>query len=247
MRRVVVTGVAGGIGSACAKQFLDAGWEVYGQDRIKPNNAGELTGFLQGDVSDPEFWAHAVPEWLNRNLPLHALVNNAATHITKSLLETSNEEWEEVMAVNLKAPFMAIKSLVPLMAEEGAAIINVSSIHALATSPNIGAYASTKGGLLALTRAAALELAERNIRVNTILPGAINTDMLRQGLECSAQPGELDQAKAQLAAKTPLGRIGEPHEIAEAIYFLADNDRSSFITGEALVVDGGAMAQLSTE
>lgn len=247
MRRVVVTGVAGGVGSACAKRFLDAGWEVYGQDKFKPNKGGELTGFLQGDVSDPELWAQAVPKWLNGNLPLHALVNNAATQLTDSLLETSNEEWEEVMAVNLKAPFMAIKSLVPLMAEEGAAIVNISSVHALATSPNIGAYASSKGGLLALTRAAALELAARNIRVNAILLGATDTNMLRQGLERSAAGDELNKAKARLAGKTPLGRIGKPREIAEAIYFLADNDRSSFITGEALVADGGAMARLSTE
>ena len=235
------------MGSACAKRFLSAGWEVYGQDKIEPNNAGELTGFLKGDVSDPELWGRAVPDWLGENLPLHALVNNAATQITRSLLETSNAEWEEVMAVILKAPFMAIKSLVPLMAEEGAAIINVSSVHALATSPNISAYASTKGGLLALTRAAALELAERNIRVNAVLPGATDTNMLSSGLERSAEPGKLSAAKAQLAAKTPLGRIGKPQEIAEAIFFLADKKRSSFITGEALVVDGGAMARLSTE
>jgi NAD(P)-dependent dehydrogenase (short-subunit alcohol dehydrogenase family) len=247
VKRVVITGVSGGVGSACAKRFLEAGWEVYGQDRVKPSNAGELTGFLQGDVSDPELWAHAVPQWLDGNLPLHALVNNAATQITHSLLDTSNEEWDEVMAVNLKAPFMAIKSIVPLMAEEGAAIINVSSVHALATSPNISAYASTKGGLLALTRAAALDLAERNIRVNAVLPGATNTDMLSKGLERAAEPDELGTAKAQLAAKTPLGRIGTPQEIAESIYFLADKDRSSFITGETLVVDGGAVARLSTE
>jgi NAD(P)-dependent dehydrogenase (short-subunit alcohol dehydrogenase family) len=247
MKRVVITGVAGGVGCACAKLFLDAGWEVYGQDRDKTEIAGMLTGFLQGDVSSPALWSDAVPQWLNGNLPIHALVNNAATQIIDPLLETTDESWEEVQSANLKAPFMAIRSVVPLMADEGASIVNVSSVHALATSPNISAYASTKGGLVALTRAAALELADRNIRVNAVLPGAVDTTMLNQGLERSAGTGGLQQAKAQLASRTPLKRIGHPDEIAESIFFLADNDRSSFITGQMLVVDGGAMARLSTE
>lgn len=247
MKKVVITGVAGGVGRACAQLFLDTGWEVYGQDRIKPESTSDLTGFLQGDVSSPALWSEAVPKWLSSHLPIHVLVNNAATQIIDSLLETTDESWELVQAANLKAPFMAIRSVVPMMAEEGASIVNVSSVHALATSPNISAYASTKGGLVALTRAAALELAERNIRVNAVLPGAVDTAMLRHGLERSADMSGVQEAIVKLAAKTPLKRIGRPREIAEAIFFLADNDRSSFITGQTLVVDGGAMARLSTE
>lgn len=247
MRRAVITGVAGGVGSACARLFLAAGWEVYGQDQADCELADEMTGFLQGDVSKPSLWSDAVPRWLSSHLPIHALINNAATQIIGPLLETTDESWEQVQAANLKGPFMAMRSVVPMMSKEGASIVNVSSVHALATSPNISAYASTKGGLVSLTRAAALELAERNIRVNAVLPGAVDTEMLDQGLGRSAGISGLQSARTRLAARTPLKRIGRPEEIAEAIYFLADSDRSSFITGQMLVVDGGAMARLSTE
>ena len=121
-------------------------------------------------------------------------------------------------------------------------------MHAFATSKNISSYAATKGGILAFTRALSLELAKYNIRVNAILPGAVNTKMLREGLKRDIKNEEnLNNALKEFEKKHPLGRIGQPEEIAKAIYFLADNNESSFITGQSLIVDGGAMAQLSTE
>ena len=114
---------------------------------------------------------------------LHALVNNAAMQIAKPLLETSVEEWDAVMASNLRSVFLGIKLAHPLFkAAGGGAIVNVSSVHAVATSANIAAYAASKGGLLALTRAMAIEFAPDNIRCNAILPGAVDTPMLRAGL-----------------------------------------------------------------
>ena len=130
----------------------------------------------------------------------------------------------------------------------GGAIVNVSSVHAVATSANISAYAASKGGLLALTRAMAIEFAPDNIRVNAILPGAVDTPMLRAGLDRDhAGGGSMLDRLENLARKTVNGRIGRPEEIAHTIYFLADNAQSSFMTGQALIVDGGATARLSTE
>jgi NAD(P)-dependent dehydrogenase (short-subunit alcohol dehydrogenase family) len=187
--------------------------------------------------------AHAYSE------QLHALVNNAAVQIAKPLLETSAEEWDTVMGSNLRAVFLSVKLAHPLFkAAGGGAIVNVSSVHAIATSANIASYAASKGGLLALTRAMAIEFAPDQIRVNAILPGAVDTPMLHAGLSRGhVGGGTLPERLENLASKTVIGRVGKPEEIARAIYFLADHHQSSFMTGQALVVDGGATARLSTE
>jgi NAD(P)-dependent dehydrogenase (short-subunit alcohol dehydrogenase family) len=130
----------------------------------------------------------------------------------------------------------------------GGAIVNVSSVHALATSKNIAAYAASKGALLAFTRATAIELAPDNIRVNAVLPGAVDTPMLRAGLNRGhVKMGNIEDSVCELGKKHVLGRIGLPEEIGQTILFLADDERSSFITGHGLIVDGGAIAKLSTE
>jgi NAD(P)-dependent dehydrogenase (short-subunit alcohol dehydrogenase family) len=179
---------------------------------------------------------------------LDALVNNAAVQVAKPLMETTVEEWDAVMASNLRSVFLGVKLAYPLLKEEGGAIVNVSSVHAIQTSANIAAYAASKGGLLALTRAMAIEFAPDNIRVNAILPGAVDTPMLRAGLgRGHAGHGDVQERLDNLARKTVSGKVGRPEEIARAIYFLADNEQSSFMTGQALVVDGGATARLSTE
>ncbi len=180
---------------------------------------------------------------------LDVLVNNAAVQVAKPLVETTVEEWDAVMASNLRSVFLFVKLAHPLMkAAGGASIVNVSSVHAIQTSANIAAYAASKGGLLALTRAMAIEFAPDNIRVNAILPGAVDTPMLRAGLgRGHVGGGDVQERLDNLARKTVNGKVGQPEEIAHAIYFLADNEQSSFMTGQALVVDGGATARLSTE
>ena len=180
---------------------------------------------------------------------LCGLVNNAALQIAKPIIETSIEEWDAVMASNLRSVFLSAKLAYPLLRTAGtSAIVNVSSVHAVATSANIATYAASKGGLLALSRAMAIEFAPDNIRVNAILPGAVDTPMLRAGLARGHVGGDhvLDQLE-NLARKTVIGRVGKPKEIAQAIYFLTDDTQSSFMTGQALIVDGGATARLSTE
>ena len=134
------------------------------------------------------------------------------------------------------------------MRKKGGSIINVSSVHAVATSKNLAAYATSKGALIALTRVAALELAKDRIRVNAVLPGAIDTEMFRSGIARGhLSDSAIENRLEELGQKHPVGRVGKPEEIGKVILFIADDDQSSFITGQTIIVDGGATARLSTE
>ena len=253
-RTVLITGAAGGIGRATVKLFAESGWKVIGVDRsdfggVEWGDPFPSVGlFIKSDISVGEnlesifAQAHAFTGALN------ALVNNAAVQIAKPVLQTSVEEWDAVMASNLRSVFLSVKLAHPLFLNAGGgAIVNVSSVHAVATSINIASYAASKGGLLALTRALAIEFAAENIRVNAILPGAVDTPMLRNSMSRGLSGSGIQERLDNLARKTVNGRIGRPEEIAHAIYFLADETQSSFMTGQALIVDGGATARLSTE
>ncbi len=249
-RFVVITGAAGGIGRAVGDYFARKDWIVIGIDRNKIQGEFPENGlFIQADVSVENDWQKIRDTITEKTDHLDAVINNAAVQITKPIVDTSVEEWDQVMNANLRSVFLSVKMLHPLLkAGNGGAIVNVSSVHAVATSKNIAAYAASKGGMLALTRALAIELAGDNIRVNTVLPGAVDTEMLRAGLNRDhAGEGSSAQRLENLARKTVMGKIGKPEEIARAIYFLADNDESSFITGQPLVIDGGATSRLSTE
>lgn len=230
---VLVTGAAGGIGRATVRAFKSAGWETIGIDKRAADGGRKV------DASDPE-QVEALLDGMSE--PLNALINNAAVQLTKPLIDTNPEEWDSVLGANLRSVYLMCKYAHPHLKRCAGAIVNVSSVHAIATSVGVAAYAASKGAVLALTRALALELATDGIRVNALLPGAVDTPMLRAGLSRWPEIG-VDE----LARRTPLGRIGQPEEIAQAVLFLADNERASFITGQALVVDGGATARLGTE
>jgi glucose 1-dehydrogenase len=250
LKTVLITGAAGGIGRATVKLFTESGWRVIGVDRNPFGEDFPAEGlFIQSDISHPEELNAIFDRAQAFSSTLDALVNNAAMQIAKPLLETSIEEWDAVIASNLRSAFLGVKLAHPLMkAAGGGAVVNVSSVHAVQTSANISVYAASKGGLLALTRAMAIEFAADNIRVNAILPGAVDTPMLRAGLGRGHVAGSDIQTRLDnLARKTVNGRVGKPEEIAHAIYFLADNTQSSFMTGQAMIVDGGATARLSTE
>jgi len=250
IKTVLITGAAGGIGRATVSLFAEKGWRVIGVDRAPFGDGFPESGhFILGHIADPQLFEKSFEQVRAVTGTLHALVNNAAVQIAKPLLETSVEEWDAVMASNLRPAFLGVKLAHPLMkAASGAAVVNVSSVHAVQTSANIAAYAASKGGLLALTRAMAIEFAGDNIRVNAILPGAVDTPMLRAGLgRGHVSGGDIYTRLDNLARKTVNGRVGQPAEIAHAIYFLADNEQSSFMTGQAMIVDGGATARLSTE
>lgn len=249
-RTMLITGAAGGIGRATVHLFAKRGWRVIGVDRHDFGTdfpQGSL--FIRSDVSIGANMESIFDQARAFTDTLDALINNAAIQVNRPLLETSVEEWDAVQGHNIRSVFLGIKLAHPLLkARGGGAIVNVSSVHAVATSAGVAAYAASKGGLLALTRAVAIEFAIDNIRCNTILPGAVDTPMLRDGLDRGHLVGmDINARLDNLARKTVNGRVGRPEEIAHAIYFLADSEQSSFMTGQALIVDGGATARLSTE
>ena len=245
---VLITGVAGGIGRATAQVFADAGWHVVGVDRQHATSLPGVAHLIQADISDPQAQETIFSQITAAEGRLDALVNNAAVQVCKPLLETTVEEWDTVMSNNLRSVFLGVQHAYPLLRQQKGAIVNVSSVHAVATSRNIAAYAASKGALLALTRAMALEFGPDGVRVNAVLPGAVDTKMLRAGLKRGHVAGDdLEDLVRGLGTKHVMGRVGHPEEIAQAILFLADNRRSSFMTGQGLIVDGGATARLSTE
>ena len=249
MKRVVlITGTAGGIGSATAETFAEADWQVIGVDKRRPAELPEFVDFIQADISQPETSNRIMAEISAKEERLDALVNNAAIQICKPLLETSLDDWSRTMDINVRAVLLLTQAFYPLLKDSGGAIVNVSSVHAIATSMGMLAYAASKGALLAMTRAMALELAVEGIRVNAVLPGAVDTEMLRNGLRHGYGGGSrTEELLHGLERKHIIGRVGLPKEIARAIFFLADSEQSSFMTGQSLVVDGGATARLSTE
>lgn len=245
---ILITGVAGGIGHATAEVFAQTGWHVIGVGRRSTPDLSGVHHFIHADISSPQDTERIYVEVAQQEGRLDALVNNAAVQICKPLLETTPEEWDMVMSNNLRSVFLSARHAYPLLRQQRGAIVNVSSVHAVATSQNIAAYAASKGALLALTRAMALEFGPDGVRVNAILPGAVDTKMLRAGLKRGHMEGDnMEDLIRGLGKKHVMGRVGRPEEIGRAILFLADNEQSSFMTGQALVVDGGATARLSTE
>jgi NAD(P)-dependent dehydrogenase (short-subunit alcohol dehydrogenase family) len=246
-RAVLITGMAGGIGLAAARLFWESGWDVIGVDQKITSGSSGMAQFIQADVSKAESWELILERIQERCGRLDALVNNAAIQISKTLMETSTDEWDLTMATNVRSAFLGSRFSYPLLLQCCGAVVNVSSVHANATSAGLAAYAASKGALLSLTRAMALEFGPR-IRVNAVLPGAIDTPMLSAGLSRGHLSGHDIPAMVQeLGKKHVLGRTGQPEEIARTIYFLADSEQSSFMTGQAITVDGGATARLSTE
>lgn len=246
-RHVLITGSSGGIGSAVCSVFHEANWDVIGVDRCNVDSP-HVDEFIEADISDPDAPSHIFERVRARTDRLEALVNNAATQICKPIIETTPEEWDSVMASNLRSVFLSVREAFELLKTAKGSVINVSSVHAVATSKNIAAYAASKGALLAFTRSLALEFGEYGIRVNALLPGAVDTPMLHAGLSRGhVQADSLDGLIRGLGHKHVLGRVGQPEEIGRAVLFLADPTSSSFITGQSLIVDGGALARLSTE
>lgn len=247
---ILITGAAGGIGRAVVQLYSELSWAVVGVDRQDFGEGFPQDGlFIEADISNPDHITQIFNQTTAFSQVLDIVVNNAAIQISKPILDTTVEDWDLTMASNLRSVFLGAKLAHPLLKSAGGgAIVNVSSVHAVATSANISAYAASKGGLLALTRAMAIEFSPDNIRVNAVLPGAVDTPMLRSSMARGQfSENSIQQRLDNLAGKTVNGRIGTPQEIAHAIYFLADDAQSSFITGQALIVDGGATSRLSTE
>lgn len=245
-RTAVVTGAAGGIGGAAVRAFVEAGWKVIAVDRKPIGEAREEVEVVQADVSIESDVGRIFDRPSLREAGLHALVNNAAIQLPGPAVDSSARAWDQTMQTNVRAAFLAARAAYPLLRLVGGCIVNIASVHALATSGEMAAYAASKGAMVSLTRALALEFGPVGVRVNAVLPGAVETSMLQEALQRGGAAAA-SAARARLVERTPLGRVGRPEEIAQAILFLARPEASSFITGECLVVDGGAMARLSTE
>jgi NAD(P)-dependent dehydrogenase (short-subunit alcohol dehydrogenase family) len=244
-RTVLITGVCGGIGQATAAAFADAGWNVIGVDLVEPSPDVRVDRFYRTDVSrDGEVDALVHEVELDG---LDGLVNNAAVQLDASLVDTTDEMWKLVMDTNVRSMFQLIRGFHDRLAARRGGIVNVSSVHAVATSANVAAYAISKGAVAALTRTAALELALAGIRCNAVLPGAVMTPMLKAGLSRRPHPRGADGNLEGLIARTPLGFVATPEQIAPSILFLADDRLSPYTTGQTLIIDGGATVHLSTE
>jgi glucose 1-dehydrogenase len=249
MKRIaVVTGSSRGIGKAAVEEFLEAGYRVYGLHRSEVPSPPGAT-FLTVDVSAEAEVSAAFETIASETDSIDVVVNNAALQINARLVETTVQQWDRVMAVNLRSLYLVTKAAYPLLKQsKEASVVNVSSVHSVGTSRGIAAYAASKGAIVAVTRAMALEMAEDGIRVNCVSPGAVDTDMLRDGFKRGhLTEDHVDAQMAELAAKTPLRKIGAPSEIARTILFLASPQSASFITGQNFIVDGGALSKLSTE
>jgi NAD(P)-dependent dehydrogenase (short-subunit alcohol dehydrogenase family) len=244
----LITGGASGIGRATALLFAQEGAAVAitdlnenaGQAVVAEiTHAGGRAIFEPADVTRAADCPRVVERTLREFGGIHILFNNAGIIRRASVLELSEGDWDRVMAVNVKAIYLMCREVIPIMAKNGGGvIINTSSGWGLAGGPRAAVYCASKGAVVLLTKAMAIDHGPQKIRVNCICPGDTDTAMLRN------EARQLDEPEEQFlagSAKRPLGRVGTPEEIAQAVLCLA-SDASSFVTGTALVVDGGGLA-----
>jgi NAD(P)-dependent dehydrogenase (short-subunit alcohol dehydrogenase family) len=226
MKVALVTGASRGIGAAIAERFAQEGVRVVGVSRA------------DADVSDAAAVERLVEDVVERHGRLDVLVNNAAVEHEGTVVDTTPEEWDRVMAVNLRSVFLCAKYAIPHLRKTRGAIINVASVDALWAEPSLAAYCAAKGGVVALTRAIAIDHGRDGIRCMCICPSYVSTDMLEQFYDAQPDPAA---ARAGAAALHPLGRISSPAEVAALAVWLS-SDEASFATGQAYVLDGGLTA-----
>lgn len=255
----LVTGAGAGIGRACALTLAREGARVFAADVDQAGLAEtralaatrETVETVELDVSSEEAWAALVGEIGRRAGVLHALVNNAGLCISAPLAETTMDIWRRQQAVNLDGVFLGTKAAMPLLEKAGgAAVVNISSVAGLTGVPGLSAYCATKGGVRLFTKAVALECAaaKRGVRVNSVHPGAIETEiwvkMQNDGrVDAGSNSGAeiMADTRAVAAQVTPLGFPGLPQDIAEGLLYLC-SDAARFVTGAELVIDGGVYA-----
>jgi NAD(P)-dependent dehydrogenase (short-subunit alcohol dehydrogenase family) len=241
-KHAILTGVGSGLGRAIARAFAEEGASVLGCD--VDDAAGEETMdgvglYAHADVSREAEVARLVDQGLEAWGRLDVMVNNAAIQVERELVETTEEELDRILAVNLKGVFFGCKHAVRAMRlSGGGSIVNVASVLALVGDGILAAYCAAKGGVLGITRATAVQYGRDGIRCNAICPGDIDTPLVQAYFDAAPDPAA---RRAEVAAEYPLGRIASPAEIARAVVFLASND-SAYMSGQPLVVDGGLLA-----
>ncbi len=243
----VITGGTAGIGKAIAQRFVEEGAAVAILGRSDDDGKrveAELRAiakqqgvadciYLHADVADGNQVRSAIAAVIDRWHQIHILINNAAVMKTGPLIDMDEADWDKTMSINLRAPFLLSKHAIPVMPPHGS-IINISSVHAVATDENSAAYSASKGGLEALTRALALECYDKQIRVNALRLGAVDTGMLWDNPDVKSGEEKIDPKE-----------VAKPRQIAEVVLFLA-SQRASFVSGAVLNVDGGRLPILGS-
>jgi len=245
----LITGGSSGIGMAIAQRFLKEGAKVVitGRSKERCDSAlNQLNTIVEdavdsatGDVSKWDDVEKMVEKTVKRFGRIDILINNAGIYLEKRIEETSEEEWDQVININLKGVFLCSKAVYPHFKNQGSGtIVNISSDSGVSGNPNEAAYCASKGGVTNLTRAMALDYAKENIRVNAICPAVINTPMLQKEVD---RQEDKDAYLKEVDELHPVGRVGRPEEVAFAVLMVA-SDEASFITGANISVDGGFTA-----
>ena len=238
-RTTLITGAGGGIGRALCAEFKGDGYIVIATDVIRDDTV-DCDHFVEADLKKLCHDEAAIQDFKRQlRLPdcgLSVLVNNAAVQVLNATESISIQDWRDTLDVNLLAPFLLAQTLLVELEKKSGSVINIGSVHAMATKPGFVCYATSKAALNGLGRALAVDLGNR-VRVNTINPAAVATPMLLDGFKGQDEQYEL------LASMHPLGRIAEPAEIAKVALFLA-SDLAAFMTGASVNADGGILSRL---
>lgn len=244
MKVVLVTGASSGIGAATAIEFGDAGWLVMaaGRDAARLEEVADASDNIvtwEGDLDTSDACDELVADTIDEFGRLDCLVNCAGVLVRGNAAETSDDDWQETMRVNLDAPFYLSRAALPFLLDTAGSIVNIASDWGLQAGADHVAYCVSKGGLVMLTRAMAKDHARAGLRVNAVCPGDVDTPMLETEAEMVDE--DIDEFRAEAAEDSPNGRIAEPGEIASLVLYLA-SDAGRHITGSAIPIDGGATA-----
>jgi len=243
-RIAVITGAASGIGRACAREFAKEGARVVLADVNLPGaletahlikTAGGVAHAVETDVAEPAAVERLVSETLRLFSEVHVLLNDAAVQVNKTVEDTTFEEWNRELAVNLGGVFLCSKHFLPHLRKTRGNIVSLSSVNGYFVEPGCAGYCATKAAIIGLTKAMAIDHGNEGIRVNCICPGYIDAGLAEGYFQAQPDPAAARASAGRLHA---LRRIGRVEEVARAAMYLASDD-ASFVTGSALVVDGG--------
>lgn len=249
-RVALITGGAYGIGRGVAQEFVQHGDAVVIADRDTARGtalesslgkAGGKARFIAVDVRSEEQVQSLIHQAVEAFGKIDVLCNNAGIEHYRNANEYTIDEWNAIAETNLRGAFLCTKYAYPQLKKTRGSVIHISSVQAFANEGQISAYAASKAGLLGLTRAMSLDFAPDGVRVNAVCPGAIQTGMMEAFLKNQSDP---EEAVQKIGRSIPLGRVGQPEDIAQAVYFLS-SVAASYITGATLVVDGGLLSRLS--
>jgi NAD(P)-dependent dehydrogenase (short-subunit alcohol dehydrogenase family) len=244
MNVVLITGASSGMGAAMAIEFADAGWNVMaaGRDEGRLEEVADVSDNIStwaGDLIESEDCDELVADTIDEYGAIDCLINSAGVLPRGNAEETSDDDWRDTMAINLDVPFYLSRAALPYLLKSSGSIINMSSFWGLRAGPRAMSYCVSKGGLIQLTRAMALDYAADGLRVNAICPGGVDTPMLADS--ASEADTDVDSFLAMIADGSPNKRIADPGDIAALAIFLA-SDAAKHITGTAIPIDGGLQA-----